>query len=56
MTNKELAVQLYSAMLQSLATMTSSPNFTGSVKTPSYDDALEQIKYLTEKLSQIEDK
>ena len=56
MTNKELAVQLYSAIIQCAATVSSSPNFKGTVKIPSLDDAVEQVAQLTEKLSSIENK
>lgn len=55
MTNKELAVRLYSAILQSSAAVTSNPNFTGTVKTPTLDEAVDQVAQLTEKLSRIKD-
>lgn len=56
MSNKELAVQLYSAMLQFSGSIASNPNFTGTARIPSFDEAVEKIKLLTEKLSSIEDK
>lgn len=56
MTNKELAVQLYSAIIQCAATVSTSPNFKGTVVIPSLDDAVEQVALLTGKLSRIEDK
>lgn len=55
MSNKELAVQLYSAILQSAAIVMSNPNYKGTVKIPALDDAVEQVALLTEKLSSIKD-
>lgn len=56
MSNKELAVQLYSAFLQSAATIASSPNCHESIRTPSLDEMVEQVEALTEKLSRVQDK
>ena len=55
-TNKELAVELYSAFLISSGNTFSSPNFTGTIRFPSNDEMVEQINELTTKLSRIEDK
>lgn len=55
MTNKELAVQLYSAFLQSAATIAASPNQHEDVRTPTLDEIVTQVELLTEKLSRIED-
>ncbi len=55
MTNKELAVQLYSAFMQSAAILCASPNFHGKVATPSLDEMVEQVEKLTAKLSHIQD-
>lgn len=54
-TNKELAVELYSAFLISSGNMISSPNFRGTVKFPTNDEMVEQIKELTAKLSTVQD-
>lgn len=54
-TNKELAVELYSAFLISSGNMISSPNFSGTVKFPTNDEMVEQIKELTAKLSTVQD-
>lgn len=54
MTNKELAVQLYSAILQCHATVASNPNYRGTLQIPSLDDAVEQVALLAGKLSRIE--
>lgn len=55
MSNKELAVQLYSAILQSGAIVASNPNYQGTIVLPSLDDAVNQVAQLTEKLSRIQD-
>lgn len=54
-TNKELAVELYSAFLISSGSMLSSPNFKGTIKYPTNDEMVEQIRELTVKLSTIQD-
>lgn len=54
-TNKELAVELYSAFLISSGNMLSSPNFKGTIKYPTNDEMVAQIKDLTAKLSTIQD-
>ncbi len=54
-TNKELAVELYSAFLISSANIFSSPNFKGTIKYPTNDEMVAQIKELTVKLSTIQD-
>ncbi|WFA10373.1 hypothetical protein [Tissierella sp. Yu-01] len=54
-TNKELAVELYSAFLISSGTLFSSPNFKGTVKFPDNDEMIKQVADLTEKLSSIKD-
>lgn len=55
MTNKELAVQLYSAILQSGSIVASNPNYKGTIVLPSLDDAVDQVAQLTEKLSRVQD-
>lgn len=55
MTNKELAVQLYSAIMQSTATVASNPNYRGTIVLPSLDDAVDQVAKLAEMLSRIQD-
>lgn len=52
--NKELAVELYSASLISSAILFSSPNFKGVVKVPTDDEMVQQIEKLTVELSAIE--
>ena len=54
-TNKELAVELYSAFLISSGNLYSSPNYKGTVKLPSVDDMVQQVKELTAKLSSVQD-
>ena len=54
-TNKELAVELYSAFLISSGNLYSSPNYEGTVKLPSVDDMVQQVKELTAKLSSVQD-
>lgn len=54
MSNKELAVQLYSAILQTSATVASNPNYHGTIVIPSLDAAVEQVALLTEKLSCVQ--
>lgn len=54
-TNKELAVELYSAFLISSGSFFSSPNFKDTIKFPSNDEMVEQIQELTAKLSRIQD-
>jgi len=54
-TNKELAVELYSAFLISSGSIFSSPNFKGTIKFPSNDEMVEQVQELTAKLSRIQD-
>lgn len=56
MSNKELAVQLYSAFLQSVSIIAASPNCHNSIRTPTLDEMVEQVGILTEKLSCIQDK
>ena len=56
MTNKELAVQLYSAIIQSSATAASNPNCHDRIILPSINDAVAEVAQLAEKLSHIEDK
>ena len=55
MSNKELAVQLYPAIMQSCAIVASNPNYQGTIVLPSLDDAVDQVAQLTEKLSRIQD-
>lgn len=55
MSNKELAVQLYSAILQASATVASNPNAHGKIAIPTYDKAVDEIAQLTEMLSRIKD-
>lgn len=54
-TNKELAVELYSAFLISSGSLFSIPNFKGTIKFPSNDEMVEQVQELTAKLSRIQD-
>ena len=54
-TNKELAVELYSASLISSGNIFSSPNFNGTVKIPTNDEMVEQIREIAAKLSTIQD-
>ena len=54
-TNKELAVELYSAFLISSGSLFSSPNFKGKISYPTNDEMVAQIKELTAKLSTIQD-
>ena len=54
-TNKELAVELYSAFLISSGSLYSSANYKGAVKLPSVDDMAQQVKELTAKLSSVQD-
>ncbi len=53
-TNKELAVELYSASLISSGIVFSSPNFKGTVKIPTNDEMVEQIREIAAKLSTIQ--
>lgn len=55
MSNKELAVQLYSAILQATATVMSNPNFKETVKAPTREESVDEIAKLTKMLSRIED-
>lgn len=55
MTNKELAVQLYSSLLQARAFVYSNPKFEGPVGTPSFETAVEEIGKLTKLLAAIKD-
>jgi hypothetical protein len=56
LTNKELAVQLYSAFLQAASTVTASPNVKGNiaVKLPTNDEMVAAVKELAEKLATID--
>ncbi len=54
-TNKELAVELYSAFLVSSGSIYSNPNFKNSIQLPSTDEMAELVKELTAKLSEIQD-
>jgi hypothetical protein len=54
-TNKELAIELYSAYLQCFGTLSSNPNTNGIVRAPNNDEMTEQIADLTKKLSKIPD-
>ncbi|WFR55389.1 hypothetical protein QA584_17460 [Anaerocolumna sp. AGMB13025] len=54
-TNKELAIELYSAYLQCSGAFSSNPNNTGIVKIPSNDEMAEQVADLTKKLAKIPD-
>lgn len=51
--NKELAVELYSAFLIASGSIFSSPNFKGTIKCPTNDEMVKQIEELTAKLSSI---
>lgn len=55
MSNKELAVQLYSAILQASATVASSSNAHGTVMIPTHEKAVDEIAELAEMLARIED-
>lgn len=52
-TNKELAVELYSAFLISSSNVVSNPNYKGTIQLPTNDDMIEQVNDLTAKLSEI---
>jgi hypothetical protein len=54
-TNKELAVELYSAFLISSGSMFSSPNFNGTIKYPTNDEMIQQVNDLAIMLSRIND-
>lgn len=55
MSNKELAVHLYSAFLQAAAQVVASPNSASpSVKLPTTDEMIAVVKELTEKLATIQ--
>lgn len=54
-TNKELAVELYSAFLISSGNLLSSPNFKGKIHFPTTDEMVDQIRELTAKLSAVQD-
>ena len=54
-TNKELAVELYSAFLISSSNIISSPNFKGTVALPTHDEMVEQVRLLASTLSAIQD-
>lgn len=54
-TNKELAVELYSAFLVDTGSIASSPNFSGAFKLPTTEQMIDIIKEMTEKLSTIQD-
>lgn len=54
-TNKELAVELYSAYLKASGSLFASPNFKGKVNFPSNDEMVVQIAELALKLSAVED-
>ena len=54
MTNKELAVQLYTARLQASAAIIASPKFDGkSVKFPTDEDMVKSVSELTKQLAVI---
>lgn len=56
MTNKELAVQLYTTNLQVQSTILSNPNHTtGKVKIPTYEDMVEDVRKIAALLSEISD-
>ncbi len=54
-TNKELAIEHYSAFLQCYGTLLSNPNAKGSVSVPNNDEMVAQIADLTKKLSKVPD-
>jgi len=54
-TNKELAVELYSAFLIASGSLLASPNFSGKIQFPTTDQMIETIKELQEKLSTLKD-
>lgn len=56
MTNKELAVQVWTALLQATATLAASPNFSVDAVIPSPQRAVDEISALADMLSQIEEK
>lgn len=52
MSDKELAVQLYIARMQSFATIASSPNYSGNaVELPSYKEMVDGVNELISYLS-----
>ena len=56
MTNRELAVQLLTANLQMRAVVASNPNYNGTVQIPSYQEMVDCVADLAQKLSRIDDK
>lgn len=54
-TNKELAIELYSAYLQCYGALSSNPNAKEIIRVPNNDEMAEQIADLTKKLSKIPD-
>lgn len=55
MTNKELAVQLYIASIQTNATIMASPNYSGGkVKIPTPENMVESVKELASLLESID--
>jgi hypothetical protein len=54
--NKELAVELYSAFLVSMSNILSNPNYNGPAEGPSFDEMAAGVEKLTEKLSKIPEK
>ncbi len=54
-TNKELAVEVYSAFLISSGHLFSNPNCSGTIKLPTTDEMAEAIEELTKKLSSIQE-
>lgn len=55
MTNRELAVQLLTANLQMRAVVASNPNYNGIVQIPSYQEMVDCVADLAQRLSRIDD-
>ena len=54
-TNKELAVELYSAFLISSGSILSNPNVKDKIQLPDNEEMIDQIRELTARLSVIQD-
>ncbi len=54
-TNKELAVELYSAFLISSGNLFSHPNCSDPIKLPTTDEMAKEVEELTRKLSTIQE-
>ncbi len=53
--NKELAVELYSAFLKCAGGTLSSPNFKGTITLPTSKQMVEEVKLITDLLKDVKD-